>query len=248
MPDPQVLPRRPRLRASPPTRTWWARALARTVEELTVDDAELADARRVARSGRLGATIVLAGMASAAVGSPLSSADPDPRHPGGHVAQVRVARLDDDAWRTFVTEAARESGSAAALEAGELPADLIERTDQAGVEVIPGPEAVETACDCRSWTDPCVHALAVLTQLVWAVEEDPWVLLLLRGRTREQLLAAIDAEVAGVRSGPAPGSGELEDARSRAARVLALAEEAPTGDGLADSRAAAYDEAVSRLL
>ncbi len=239
MPDPLVLPRRPRLRSGPPTRSWWARALARSVEELTVDDGELVEARRLARSGRLGATIVLAGMASAAV---------DPAEDGSHVAQVRVTRLDDAAWDLLAGEAARELGFSAALEDGDLPAELVERADEAGVEVLPGSDAVETACDCASWTQPCVHALALLTQLVWAVDEDPFVLLLLRGRTREALLAQVEALALGLPRGDAPGTDEREDARSRAARVLALAEEAPTGHGLADARAAAYDEAVSRLL
>ena len=40
---------------------------------------------------------------------------------------------------------------------------------------------------------------------------------------------------------------EREEARSRAARVLALAEDAPPGHGLADTAVAAYDEAVSTI-
>ena len=89
------------------------------------------------------------------------------------MAQVKVDRLDAEAWTTFAREAARESGHAVALEAGELPADLVEHADEAGVELIPGPGDIDTACDCDAWAQPCVHSLALLYQLAWQVDPTP---------------------------------------------------------------------------
>ncbi len=237
MPDPIVVPRLPRVRGGAArSTTWWGRALVRSVEELTLEADDLVAARTLARSGRLGAIVVLDAMASAVV-------DPGTDQPV--MPQVKVARLDAESWTSFAREAARESGYAVALEAGELPVDLVEHADEAGVELIPGPEDIDTACECAAWTQPCVHALALLQQLAWRIDRDPYVLILLRGRTREDLLA----EVAALASGrPTPGAEEREEARVRAAQVLALAEDAPAGHGLADPAVAAYDEAVSRLL
>ena len=62
-------------------------------------------------------------------------------------------------------------------------------------------------------------------------------LLLLRGRTREQIQVPELATPA-----------EANDAAARAATILALAEDAPAGHGLADTAVAAYDDEVSRLL
>jgi uncharacterized Zn finger protein len=237
VPDPIVLARLPRRRgAAARSRTWWGTAFVRSFEETALEAEELGAARSLARSGRLGAIVVLEAMASAAV---------DPGTASPQMAQVKVDRLDDEGWTTFAREAARESGYAAALELGDLPADLLEHADEAGVEVLPGPGDIETACDCRAWAQPCVHALALLYQLAWQVDADPYVLLLLRGRTRERLLEEVAALAAGA---PSPGSAEREDARVRAAQVLALAEDAPTGHGLADAAVAAYDERVSRLI
>jgi uncharacterized Zn finger protein len=232
-----VLARLPRVRG-PASRstTWWGRALVRSFEELTLEGDDLVAARALARSGRLGAIVVLETMASAVV---------DPGSERSVVAQVKVARLDDAGWATFAREAARESGFAAALEVGDLPADLVEHADEAGAELFPGSADIDTACGCDAWTQPCGHALALLYQLAWQVDRDPYVLLLLRGRTRETLLAEVSALASG---GAAPGVDERAEAQARAARVLALAEEAPTGHGLADAAVAAYDEAVSRFL
>ena len=111
-------------------------------------------------------------------------------------------------------------------------------TDQTGVELLPGPADLETACECDAWAQPCVHALALLYQLAWHLDGDPYALLLLRGRTREQLLDAT----------PTPVDPALDDTAARATEILRLAGEAPAGHGLADTAVAAYDEAISRLL
>lgn len=237
MPDPIVLPRLTRVRGSAArSTTWWGRAFVRSFEELTVQAGDLVTARSLARSGRLSAIVVLETMASTVV---------DPGSANPLMAQLKVDRLDDQGWRTFAEEAARESGYAAALEAGDLPADLVEHADEAGVEVLPGPGDIDTACECDTWAPPCVHTLALLYQLAWQVDRDPYVLLLLRGRTREALLAEVSTLASGL---AAPGVEEREQARIRAAQVLALAADAPTGHGLADAAVAIYDEAVARLL
>lgn len=226
--DPLVFPRVGRVRG-PAARstTWWGRAWVRSFEETVVDATDLVAARSLARSGRLGAVMVLAGMASVVV---------DRGGPTSVMAQLRVAQLDEQAWFAFATELGREAGFSAALESGELPVDLVEHADQAGVELLPGPADLETACECDAWAQPCVHALALLYQLAWHLDADPYALLLLRGRTREQLTAEPVAPVL------------LGDAAARAAEILRLADEAPSGHGLADSSVAAYDEEISRLL
>ena len=237
MPDPIVLRRMARTRgATARSTTWWGRAFVRSFEELTLEADDLGRGRALARSGRLGAIVVLEAMASAVV-------DPGSTQP--LMAQVRVDRLTPEAWTTFAREAARESGYTVSLEAGELPIELVEHTDDAGVELIPGSGDIDSACECDSWAQPCVHSLGLLYQLAWQVDADPYVLMLLRGRTREDLLAEVAALASG---GQTPGSAQREEVRVRAAQILALAEDAPDGHGLADAAVAAYDEAVSRLL
>jgi uncharacterized Zn finger protein len=225
--DPMVFPRVGRVRgAVARSTTWWGRAWVRSFEETVVDAADLGAARTLARSGRLGAVMVLAGMASVVV---------DRGGPTSVMAQLRVTRLDDREWEVFARELVREAGVPAALDSGELPADLVEHADQAGVELLPGPADLETACECDAWAQPCAHALALLYQLAWHLDADPYALLLLRGRTRDQLSAP-------------PGPVLLDDAAARAAEILRLAQEAPSGHGLADSAVAAYDEEVGRLV
>lgn len=247
MPDPIVVPRLTRVRgAAARSTTWWGRAFVRSFEELSVGTPDLVDARALARSGRLGAIMVIEAMASSVVDLTIDAAV---------LAQIRVRRLDAASWATFAEETARESGFAAALESENLPVDLVEHADEAGVELLPGTDDIDTACECDAWTQPCAHVLALLYQLAWQIDRDPYVLFLLRGRTREALLAEVASQAScgsaaepAPAAHPAPGDEEREQARVRAARVLALADQAPSGHGLADAAVATYDEEVARLL
>lgn len=227
MTDPMVFPRVGRV-SGPAARstTWWGRAWVRSFEETVFDAADLPAARALARGGRLGAVMVLAGMASVVV----DRAGPEPV-----MAQLRLAQLDDTAWRGFVEQLLSEAGFTAALESGELPVELVEQADQTGIEVLPGPADFETACECDAWAQPCVHALALLYQLAWHIDGDPYALLLLRGRSREHLLDAAEPDA-------------LDDVARRATAIMDLASQAPTGHGLADTAVAAYDEEISRLV
>ncbi|MGI9155723.1 MAG: hypothetical protein ACR2FG_03675 [Marmoricola sp.] len=238
MPDPLVVPRLKAVRgAMASSTTWWGRAFVRSLEETAYGRADLLAGRSLARSGRLGAVMVLASMASVVVEVPGQDRV---------MAQLKVEPLSE--WEIFVDEAARETGFVAALEVGQLPTELVEHADQAGAELLPPPDALETACECRAWTQPCQHALALLYQLAWQIDSDPYVLMLLRGRTREWFVEEVAARQDASAGYTCESTESVQDSIARARRILALSEDAPGGHGLADSAVASYDEEVSRLV
>lgn len=209
-----VHPRAPVRRGGVRPATWWARAWLRAVEEAAYDDADLVAARRLARSGRIGGIIVDTGSFVAAV-----------EDEGGlWTTSGTVPVLDDPARSAFVETVAAEAGRVSALLAGELPHDLVEHAEDAGVELLPYGGELGATCTCHAWTDPCVHALAVLHQLGWLVEADPFVLLHLRGLPREELLARLHRHAGpAVEEDPAEADEETAyDAALRAARALDL--------------------------
>ena len=64
--------------AAPPQRQWWSRAWQRMVEESRSDETEWMRARRLARSGQLGAIRVVEGRALVATHGPEAAAAPLP--------------------------------------------------------------------------------------------------------------------------------------------------------------------------
>jgi uncharacterized Zn finger protein len=127
--------------------------------------------------------------------------------------------------QAFVDVVAAESGHLGALMAGELPHRLVEQAEEAGVELLPYGGELGSACPCAAWVDPCVHALAVMLQVAWLVDGDPWVLLRLRGLAPDKLQAELAAPPA-EQTGPEPDDlATALDAAVRAARVVALADD-----------------------
>jgi len=207
----RIPPRRSTSRAA----TWWGRAWVRAVEEASYADSDLHRARALSRSGAIGGITVDAGTVVSQVHD---RADVWP-------VSATVPELDPVSRRAFVEVVAAESGHLPALMAGELPHRLVEQSEETGVELLPYGGELGSACPCGAWVDPCVHALAVMLQVAWLVDGDPWVLLRLRGLSPDDLqaeLAAVPADE------PDPLSDDLAlamDAAVRAARVVALADD-----------------------
>lgn len=202
--------------------TWWSKAWGRAVEESAYGAAELKRGRALARAGEVGAIAVDAGTAIAAV------TDGDDAWP----VTVTVPVLDERDRATFVELVGAESGRIAAMLAGQLPHALLEACEEAGIELLPYGGELGSTCSCDSWLDPCPHALAVLTQVGWLLQQDPFVLLQLRGLSRERLLAGLH-ELTGVPSGGGGAPDDLavaEDAALRAQRMLAALEADPAVD------------------
>lgn len=214
-----VHPRTPARRGAARATRWWAKAWVRAVEEASYSSADLVAARTISRSGRIGQISVEPGRFVAAV---------EDEH-GLWAVLGTVPVLEPGAEAAVVEAVAAEAGRVAALLAGDLPHALVEHTEEAGVELLPYGGELGSTCTCDAWTDPCAHALAVMYQLAWLVEDDPFVLLHLRGLGREDLLARLHE-----RTEPASAAGREEpdldidvdvdvaaDAALRAAALLA---------------------------
>ena len=202
--------------------TWWSKAVLRAVEEAAFSAADLRAGRSLARAGAVGSITVSDGGAVAAVKD-------------GHDAytvEVTVPVLDDSDAAAFTELVAAESGRVAALLTGQLPHAFVEAVEEAGVELLPYGGELGSACTCEAWLDPCPHALAVLTQLAWLIQADPFVLTHLRGLSRDRVLRdlhrittphvhEVDGD-AGVSAGPDEVDDLVvaEDAAVRAARLL----------------------------
>jgi len=209
-----VHPRIPARRGGRRASTWWGRAWVRAVEESAYGEKEQRAARALARAGAVGGITVDIGSVVAAVED----------NQGMFTAQVVLPVLDEAAVATLVEVVAAEAGRAPALLAGELPHPLVEHADEAGVELLPFGGELEATCTCDAWLDPCVHALALMSQVTWLLERDPLVLLHLRGLPRDALLARLHDRTGATEPEDA-GDADLDiavDAAARAARVLDL--------------------------
>ncbi|WP_282084148.1 SWF or SNF family helicase [Streptomyces tendae] len=161
--------------------TWWGRAWLKALEDAAMDAAQVKAGRRLARAGAVGAVSVRPGRITAVVHD---------RDRTAHRADVLLERLSDAQWDRFVDMAIERSGHVAALLDRDMPPHLVEDAAAAGIDLLPGMGDLEPECDCGAW-DHCGHTAALCYQVARLLDQDPFVLLLMRGRAEGAVLEAL---------------------------------------------------------
>ncbi|WP_037677901.1 SWF or SNF family helicase [Streptomyces griseus] len=183
--------------------TWWGRAWLKALEEGALDGQQVKTGRRLARAGAVGAVSVRPGRITAVVQDPDRST---------HRADVLLDELSDAQWERFLDMASQRAGHVAALLDREMPPHLVEDAAAAGIDLLPGMGDMEPECGCGAW-DHCGHTAALCYQVARLLDQDPFVLLLMRGRGERTVLD--DLQALGTRTppeAPVPADAEGVDA------------------------------------
>ena len=110
-----------------------------------------------------------------------------------------------------------------------MPQGLDETFREAGASLYPRvPKELQTHCDCPDWANPCKHVAAVCYIMAEALDRDPWLLFDLRGRTREEVLEALQARMEVPAAEPAPRK------RGRPRKVVSVVDLLPRRRELAE--------------
>jgi uncharacterized Zn finger protein len=198
-------------------KTAWGAAWVEALEtRARLDPNRLPRGRTYARWGNVGELAVGKGRVEAPVQG---------RRAAPYRVRVRVRELDAGEWDRLLDVVAAQVGHAAALLDGDLPPEVIDDARAAGLDLLPGPGELGPRCSCPDWADPCKHAAAVCYLVADVLDRDPFALLELRGRSREEVLAGLRARRAGeVPPGAAP---EEEDPGVPARSLYERAERPP---------------------
>ncbi|MFE9331667.1 SWIM zinc finger family protein [Streptomyces sp. NPDC006925] len=210
----------------------WGAAWLRAMEGAARDTARLARGRAYADPGRDGARSAAgAGAVSAprvGTGRVLAYVHGSRARP--YRAEWRLPVLSEEEWTAFLTAVAARPVLAAALLDGELPYDVVPVAHSAGVRLLPGAGDLLPACSCPDHGHPCKHAAALGYGTGRLLDADPWVLLLMRGRSA----AAVRAEVTRLGAGCLDPSAERP--RTRGGGVPARRSGGDVGGSLFDGR------------
>ncbi len=181
---------------------WWSKRFVEVLDDYGLG-ARMQRGRRYARSGQLLSFDV---------------------HPGQLLAQVQGSRVtpylvtvdapvtSETQWSEVDSALASRVKFAARLLAGDVPPELEGVFADAGVALLPARWSdIVARCTCPDIANPCKHIAAVLYVFADRLDDDPWLLLEWRGRTRDQILEPLvsRANVARIPEGAA--SGERRD-------------------------------------
>ncbi|MFD9890507.1 SWIM zinc finger family protein [Amycolatopsis sp. NPDC059027] len=197
----------------PFARSWWGRAWISAMEDTALDLRQLKQGRKYATAGLVGPIAVGPGRIAAQV---------DDVDGGPYQTRLRLAELSDVDWERFLDRVASRAGHLAALLDRDMPHDLVEAADDAGVHLLPGIGDLDPECDCPGWELPCRHAAALSFQVSWLLDADPFVLLLIRGKGEREVLEELQRRNAPrfVRATGADEDVPVSDAFARTAPVM----------------------------
>ncbi|MHB1295906.1 MAG: SWIM zinc finger family protein [Anaerolineae bacterium] len=197
---------RPRSQAGRFTTSWWA---GRWVHALTrlVDAARLARGRAYARRGQVTSLEVQVGLVLAQVQGTQSTP---------YRVRIEVKTLEDAEWGRAVEAMSSQALYAAQLLNGDMPHEIEDVFRSAGVSLFPESRSeLVTHCTCPDWASPCKHVAAVCMLLGESLDQDPFLLFVMRGRTREQIMSELRAARASRASEPATQQAGMADALQR---------------------------------
>ena len=210
-------------------RTWWGRAWLEALEQRArLDPDRLPRGRDYARSGAVGELTLAPGEARAQVQG---------RKTQPYEVRIRVRRFTDDEWDRVLEAISARLGHAAALLDGELPPEIADDAASAGLDLLPGGGELGPRCSCPDDADPCKHSAAACYLLTDTLDTDPFTLFLLRGRTRDQVLAGIRARRRGAVPGLAAAPGATAGGQAAAGPPQVRAGQSAADAGV-DARAA----------
>lgn len=180
--------------------SWWAQRWLGVLAGFGGDYASrLSRGRSYALNGRVWQAEVRPGRVTARVqGSFVAPYD----------VEILVSPLSDDAWDRVIAALAGQATYAAKLLAGEMPTDIEMVFAQAGAHLFPRDASeVDATCTCLDWSRPCKHVAAVHYLLADNLDVQPTLLFTLRGRTIEEVVAALRARWAAEVKGAPPEEG-----------------------------------------
>ena len=181
---------------------WWSRRYIGVLESYGMSG-RLSRGRSYARSGQVVAFTLSSGKVTAKV----QGSRPKP-----YDVRIGVPALTKPQWRRVEERLASQALFRAKLLAGEMPHEIEEVFADCGTPLFPDDfDDMDMSCSCPDWGMPCKHLAAVCYVLAEAFDADPFAMLAWRGRSREELLAALRSAVPVAATVTAPAAPPLAD-------------------------------------
>lgn len=167
---------------------WWSKRFLEALNRMGMDN-RLARGRTYARKGQVMRLTVKDGTVEAAVQG--SSSRP-------YTITISLKQWDTKGWSSVITHIADQALYSAQMLAGEMPHEIEGIVDKAGFSLFPkNGTDLRTTCSCPDYANPCKHIAAVYYILAERFDKDPFLIFEMRGKNKEELLAALRDERGG---------------------------------------------------
>lgn len=163
-------------------KNWWARRWLNALERL-MQGVRLTRGQHYARIGQIVALEeIKGGMAARVQGS----------RPKPYRVTIQLTPFNNKQWEKVFDILSDKAIYVAQLLAGDMPQDIEEVFNEAGVSLFPTRSSdLQTTCTCPDKVTPCKHVAATHYILGDRFDEDPFLLFRMRGKSQEQIMQAL---------------------------------------------------------
>jgi uncharacterized Zn finger protein len=173
-------------------KSWWATRWIKAMEQL-MDRGRLQRGRTYARKGQVLSL-------TEGTGEVIGKVQGSRKRP--YTITIQIKPLSDKQWEQVIEALANRPIFMAQLLAGVMPQDIEEAFADVKLSLFPTSRDLAQECNCPDWADVCKHLAAVHYILAERFDEDPFLLFRLRGRTQDEIMAAL---------GKLQGAGDTEE-------------------------------------
>jgi uncharacterized Zn finger protein len=164
-------------------KTWWSQRWLETLESYGWGN-RLERGRRYARMGQVVSFELSQGKVEALV----QGSRPKP-----YRVTIEVKQFQRNAWESVAKAMASKAIFASKLLAGEMPQNIEDAFMNASLTLFPGKREIRTDCSCPDDANPCKHIAATYYILAEEFDRDPFLVFLLRGRTKDGLIRELSS-------------------------------------------------------
>lgn len=162
--------------------TWWSKRWVNVLESFGWSN-RLERGRRYARKGQVLDFEISVGKVEAKVQGSV-------RKP--YSVTIEIKPITEKSWDYVIEEMSQKAIFAAKLLAGEMPDDIEEAFEAADISLFPEKSNdIKTHCSCPDSANPCKHIAALYYILAEEFDHDPFMIFELRGRTKDNIIAAL---------------------------------------------------------
>ncbi len=162
-------------------KNWWATRWIAAMERV-MDRGRLQRGRSYARRGQV---------LSLAEGKGQITAKVQGSRRTPYKITIELTPLSEKDWGKVLAALAERPYFVAQLLAGEMPQEIEEAFKAAKLDLFPSKRELKQDCNCPDWASVCKHLAAVHYILAERFDEDPFLLFRLRGKTQDEILAAL---------------------------------------------------------
>ncbi|PIU51176.1 hypothetical protein COS91_05845 [Candidatus Desantisbacteria bacterium CG07_land_8_20_14_0_80_39_15] len=160
-------------------KTWWSEKWINVLNSFGWSN-RLQRGRSYARQGQIVNFKLEPGMVNAQVQGTASNP---------YTVKIKLKMFYDKEWNKIITAMSSRSVFMAKLLLGEMPPDIEEAFTDTRINLFPRDKKdIESDCSCPDWANPCKHIAATYYVLADEFDRDPFMIFLLRGRSKEQII------------------------------------------------------------